>query len=403
MSTVRHLTCKTNPISRARGGHAVAAAAYRSAQTLKATTGEKKLHRYSNRAPDVEGAIIVSVEDGPEWHHDRATLWNSVEEREKRKDARTGRDVVLGLAWELTPEERQEAVLEFAKHEFVERGHVVDIAFHKYGSAVREGDKVFDQRSGEYMTGAEKVEGWREAGLPFLEAYQVHEVDMPHVKIERTKGGEITGHKIFHPHAHVMVSPRAWDSETGDWAAKKDPHFNKPETCMGWKYEWARTQNKYLEAAGWDVRISCTSSDSDDALPLKTETLPNQAYHIERRDVLQEPTTAHKAAEFNRVHNDAIRYAAAEMHTSNTADATDEREQLRLAAWWRNMAQHVHAWGDDLKEAAQEWRVRFEQQRGRVKLMLGWDLPDYEAPEQSPAHDQQYATKSPDVGQEPEL
>ena len=317
------------------------------------------------------------------------------------------RDLVLGLAWELTPNEQRAAVCEFADREFISRGHVVDISFHSYGAAVREQDRIYDQQSGEYINGAEKIEGWKKAGLPFLEAHQVQGIDMPHVKIERGKDGEITGRKIFQPHAHVLVSPRAWDVKAGDWAAKKDPHFNKSETAKEWRYEWPKLQNRYLEAAGWEVRVSCTSGSSDDALPIKSETLPNPAYHIERRDILQEPTTAHKAAEFNRAHNEAIRAAYEALATQGTKEGEGASQRVSVALWWHNMAEHVHAWRDDLSEAAQEWRLRFEQQRTRVHALIGRDIAP-RTPEANPLQPdhtqvQEVQLEPPEQGQEPQL
>ncbi|MGX9357503.1 MobA/MobL family protein [Roseobacteraceae bacterium S113] len=337
-------------MQRARGGNAVAAAAYRAGLNLK-DEASQTVHRYAGRQADVEGAYIFSVGGAPDWHFDRAALWNSVEATEKRKDARTGRDLILGLAWELNPEERQEAVFEFAKREFVDRGYVVDIAFHKYGAAVRDGDRIFDQQSGEYISGEEKVQSWRDKGLPFLEAQHVIDVDTPHVKIERTKGGVISGHKIYHPHAHVLSSSRPWDAERGDWAAKKDPHFNKPETAMNWRYEWPKVQNQYLEAAGWDVRVSCTASAGDEALPTKSETLPNNAYHIERRG---EHTTAQLEADFNRIQNEAVKASASDQEQTETGEVneTPRSEAATTGSWWRNMREHF-------TEARDTWRNHF--------------------------------------------
>jgi hypothetical protein len=318
------------------------------------------MHRYAGRAHDVETATIYSsASNAPEWHYDRAALWTDVDQTEKRKDARIGRDVVLGLAWELTPEERKQAVMEFAQKEFLDRGYVVDIAFHKYGSAVRKKDRIFDSKTGEYITGEAKIEGWKEKGYPFLEAHQVQGVNMPHIKIERIRGGDISGYKIYHPHTHILVSARPWDKETGAWAAKKDTHLDKPETCMGWKYDWARTQNKYLEAAGWDVRVSCTSSQGDDALPVKSESLPNQAYHIERRD---EPTTAKIEIDFNRVQNEAIRASVEEQEHTETGDLNDTPrvDTANAAGWWRNMREHF-------AEQRETWRHQFSSAWDRVK------------------------------------
>ena len=402
MSPVRHLTCKTNPVQRARGGNAVAAAAYRAGENLR-DTASNRMHRYAGRAPDVESTTIRTVEGAPDWHQDRTALWNSAEARETRKDARTARDLVLGLAWELTPEQRREAVFEFTDREFISRGHVVDIAFHKYGASVREGDRIYDQQTGQYISGAEKIDQWTQAELPFLDAHQLHDVDMPHVKIDRNKNGDITGCKLYQPHAHVLVSARAWDIEKNDWADKKDPHFNKPQTAKDWRYEWPKLQNEYLKDAGWDVRISCTASESDDALPLKTETLPNRAYHIERRDYAQDPTTAQLEAEFNRAHNEAVRHAAEELATLNTPEGQEVDDRTRQAVWWRNMAQKFDGWRDDLSEKAQEWRERFSQQRERVKALIGWDMHVPEALEPDHHQDVESGVAPPEQGQEPSL
>ncbi|HCP81101.1 MAG TPA: hypothetical protein DIT67_05750 [Octadecabacter sp.] len=358
MAEIRNLTCKTNPVQRRTGGNAVAAAAYRAGENLR-DEAANRTHRFAGRSADIETSCILSCEDAPDWHFDRAALWNNIEANETRKDSRTGRDVVLGLAWELTPEQRKAAVLEFAQKEFLDRGYVVDIAFHKYGSAVRERDRIFDSKSGEYITGEQKLIGWKDAGFPFLEAHQVQAVDMPHVKIERSNGGDVTGYKLFHPHAHVLVSPRAWDSENGAWAAKVDPLFNKPQTAKDWRYDWPKIQNRMLEDAGWDFRISCTASSGDEALPLKSEDLPAQAYHIERRN---EPTTAQLEADFNRIQNEAVRTGQDEREQTETGEAnqTERGEAASVGGWWRNMRVHF----SDMRG---EWHSHFRSAWDTVK------------------------------------
>ena len=354
MAQTRNLTCKTNPVQRKRGGNAVAAAAYRAGENLR-DVGSGQTHRYANRSPDVRETHIRSVEGAPDWHQDRAVLWNNIEARETRKDARTGRDFVLGLAWELSPDEQRAAVLEFADREFVSRGHVCDIAFHKYGSSIRERDRLYDQPSGTYISGEKKIARWKaQENLPFLEAHQVEGIDTPHVKIERMKGGNISGYKIYHPHAHVLISPRAWNTEAGDWAAKKDPHFNRAEVMKDLRYDWPKVQNRYLQEAGYDVQISCTAAESDDALPTKSETLPNQAYHMEQRDVA---TTIGAKVEFQRVHNEGIRQAAADM--PQTEQEAEERTRS-VRAWWENF----HAAMPEKYVAAKQRAAHFVQMLG---------------------------------------
>ena len=115
-------------ISRARGGSAVAAAAYRSGEKLvDERTGES--HDYSRR-DGVDGAEIVAPEGAPEWVRDRERLWNEAEAAEKRKDSQVAREVRVALPRELDPDHRRELVREFAKAEFAERGMVADVSYH---------------------------------------------------------------------------------------------------------------------------------------------------------------------------------------------------------------------------------------------------------------------------------
>ena len=115
-------------ISRASGGSAVAAAAYRSGEKLTDDrTGEQ--HDYSRRS-GVDGAEIIAPEGAPDWVRDRDRLWNAGELSEKRKDSQVAREVRVALPRELAPEQRRELVREFAKAEFTGRGMVADVSYH---------------------------------------------------------------------------------------------------------------------------------------------------------------------------------------------------------------------------------------------------------------------------------
>ena len=115
-------------ISRASGGSAVAAAAYRSGEKLiDARTGEQ--HDYSRR-DGVDGAEIIAPEGAPDWVRDRDRLWNSGEDAEKRKDSQVAREVRVALPRELDPEQRRELVRGFVQAEFAGRGMVADVSYH---------------------------------------------------------------------------------------------------------------------------------------------------------------------------------------------------------------------------------------------------------------------------------
>ena len=115
-------------ISRASGGSAVAAAAYRSGEKIiDERTGEA--HDYSRRS-GVDGAEIIAPEGAPDWVRDRDRLWNAGEAAEKRKDSQVAREVRVALPRELDPDQRRELVREFVKAEFAGRGMVADVSYH---------------------------------------------------------------------------------------------------------------------------------------------------------------------------------------------------------------------------------------------------------------------------------
>lgn len=136
----RNVTCKTTPVSRAKGHSAVGGAAYRAGENIKARglgkDGEDKWFRYSPKAIVVRESFIMTPEGAPEYATDRAELWNRVEEMETRSNARLGRDVNLGLAYELDHDAQRELIHEFGQREFVDKGFVVDVSIHNYGRTI---------------------------------------------------------------------------------------------------------------------------------------------------------------------------------------------------------------------------------------------------------------------------
>jgi ATP-dependent exoDNAse (exonuclease V) alpha subunit len=117
-------------IKRSGGRSAVAAAAYRSGERLR---DERSgiVHDYSRRS-GVEHKEILIPDDAPAWVRavDRETLWNRVEQRERRKDAQTARELRIMIPRELDPADRIRVVREFVGRSFVAKGMVADICWH---------------------------------------------------------------------------------------------------------------------------------------------------------------------------------------------------------------------------------------------------------------------------------
>jgi hypothetical protein len=166
----RNLNCQTRPVQRAAGQSAVVGAAYRAGEKLFDERREQAAD-FRRRSPDVREAFILAPEGAPDWATDRERLWNAAEAAERRKDGRPARDVQIGLAWELSPEEQREAVVAFARAEFVEKGHVADIAIHRYGQRVVDASEE----------GRETIRRWAGQGAPFLESEECRELNEPHV------------------------------------------------------------------------------------------------------------------------------------------------------------------------------------------------------------------------------
>lgn len=376
----RNLNCKTLPVQRAAGQSAVVGAAYRAGERLF-DERQERVADFTRRSPDVRESFILAPEGAPDWVQDRGELWNAAEAAERRKDGRPARDVQLGLAWELSPEEQRAAVIEFARAEFVDKGHVADIAFHRYGQRVVDASDE----------GRATIRRWAQQDVPFLEAAESQQLNSPHVKIERSSDGMVRGYKLYQPHAHVYVTPRPLDGD--GFAAMRNREFDRSETAMKWRYEWPRIQNEYLARAGIDLEVTATRrKDAGDA-PARDDTVQGVARCMELRG---EPTRAREVADFNGVHNELVRLAVAENGGGGAGrDATETPQQApdssrsdglalvhanarqqatadhaardpkpqrmqRIAAWWHNMGQSFSGWRSEMNE-----RVRDTWQRMR--------------------------------------
>lgn len=106
---------ETKPIKRSEGRSSVAASAYRAGVSLVDNrTGVK--HSYEKKGKSgVVSKDCFMYQDGQKIQLDRSKLWNTAEKAEKRKDARTGRDFIANLPFELNPKQRESIVREFSK------------------------------------------------------------------------------------------------------------------------------------------------------------------------------------------------------------------------------------------------------------------------------------------------
>ncbi len=187
---IYHFSAKV--ISRAAGSSAVASAAYRSASRL-ADERLGRHHDFSNK-PGVVHSEVLLPEGAPEELGDRATLWNTVEAGEVRRDAQLAREVEFAIPHEMSQAQGIELARDFVQREFVDQGMVADLNVH-------------------WAMGADG---------------------------------------LSRPHAHVMLTMREVD-EHG--FGKKVRDWNKTECLREWREHWAEHVNERLAALDIDARV----------------------------------------------------------------------------------------------------------------------------------------------------
>ena len=127
---VYFLNLKT--FGRTGGSSAVSAAAYRAGERLRdERTG--KTYDHSERQDVLHKEIVLPsrfAEEEMTWARDRASLWNSAESAETRKNARVAREYLVALPAELSPQQRLGLVRSFSRELTDRYGFAVDFAIH---------------------------------------------------------------------------------------------------------------------------------------------------------------------------------------------------------------------------------------------------------------------------------
>jgi MobA/MobL family len=191
---------KSRVAGRSDGKSAIAMAAYRSGDRI-IDLASGKTHDYTKKLGVDHSEIIspVAATAGNEWVIDRQELWNRVEAGEKRYDAQLAREIVIAIPRELDRDDQIALVREYVQSSYVDRGMIADINLHHL-----DGDN---------------------------------------------------------PHAHVMLTMRELkiDEQGVIGFGNKDRTWNDKKLLQKQKLEWDGFANKYLERAGFDVRIDSRS------------------------------------------------------------------------------------------------------------------------------------------------
>jgi ATP-dependent exoDNAse (exonuclease V) alpha subunit len=117
---------------RAGGGSAVSAVAYRAGERIRdERTG--RTYDHSDRQDVIHKEIVLPSRFADEemaWALDRASLWNTAESAETRRNARVAREYLVALPVELSPWQRLGLVRGFSRELTDRYGFAIDFAIH---------------------------------------------------------------------------------------------------------------------------------------------------------------------------------------------------------------------------------------------------------------------------------
>ena len=294
---------ETKPISRSSGRSSTASSAYRAGIKLEDNrTG--LTHDFSKKSGVMAKECFI-FSNGKRIEVNRSELWNTVEQTEKRKDARTAREFILNLPHELNEEQRKNLTDDFGNYLSEKFNVAIDYAIHA----------------------------------------------------PNPKGDD----RNFH--AHVMVTTRTAQLENNkiilgdktplELSNKKLKELELPSTFEQIKElrkAWTDCTNHHLQQAGLDITLDHRSFKEQGKDQQPTIKLGWYQSMLERKGVQT------KAGDYNRQvkeHNAQLEQTQSELDNlhQQQAEKNKQREQEQKAYW-----EQIKAESDELEQ-----RKQFEQ------------------------------------------
>ena len=300
---------ETKAISRSSGRSSTASSAYRAGVKLEDNrTG--LIHDFTKKQKNVMANECFIFKNGKRIQINRSELWNTVEQSEKRKDARTAREFVLNLPHELTQEQRKNLTDDFGNYLSEKFNVAIDYAIHAPNANG-------DQRN---------------------------------------------------YHAHVMVTTRTAQLDQnnkiilGDKTAlelsnKKLKELELPNTFEQIKElrkAWTDCTNHHLQKAGLDITLDHRSFKEQGKDQLPTIKLGWYQSMLERKNIVT------KGGDYNRQvkeHNAKLEQTQAELDRLHLSQANEreqqkQRQEQERKEYWKRI---------DAESAELEQHKQFEQ------------------------------------------
>jgi ATP-dependent exoDNAse (exonuclease V) alpha subunit len=226
----------------------VASAAYRSGEKLH--NNETGLTHDFTRKGGVVMSEILLPENAPDRYSIRETLWNEVQQVEKRSDAQLAREVEVALPKEIDREEQIECVRGFIKDNFVAKGMIADWSLHDKGDGNPHAHILLTMR------GFDENKKWKQkqktvfANAVDEQGRAIYDPDLPSYDPKRRKETADLRIPLLDENGKQKTRVRKGKGTEYLWCKLSIPSndWNDKSNAEVWRESWAEHCNKYLDA-----------------------------------------------------------------------------------------------------------------------------------------------------------
>jgi hypothetical protein len=354
------------PITRGGGSSSVGAAAYRAGERLR-DDRTNEVHNHSRRKDVTHSEIMLPGHvsgENMDWARNRASLWNSVENAETRKNARVATEIQVTLPFELTPARRLQMARTFSQEVADHYRVAVDLAVHD----PRPSGDPRNFHAHLLLTTREVLPAGlgAKAGLNMQTSERVR-LGLPNVSQEftaiRERWATLTNEALKEANIESRVDHRSLAEQGVD----REPRPHIPFAAF--KIERAGKHSEVAEAirADYNARVQARLERSAEHASTATAGRPEPAAAEQTTSATAGQTNAAAAAGSGRVTAERASAATAErVSTSSAAErmntTTAERSDsavLKPTSAVRVVARNLE---DVRREARENWlRMRAEQ------------------------------------------
>lgn len=310
---IYHLSVKI--IGRSAGRSSVAAAAYRSGDTLT-NEWDGITHDYSKKHW-IEHTEIILPPNAPKEYKDRSALWNAVEKAETSGTAQLAREVEAALPVELSYQEQLVLVRSYIQENFISKGMCADFAIHNppltdekgrpldmNGNPTNDRNKMIFQNPHAHilltMRPLDKDGNWEPKSHTIYLCRKGREEQAFSAK--EIQAAESEGWQK--QYAYKIGKKKVWlTDESGERQGfkrvNKQPktrkemnpvlqEWNSKESVFRWRENWAASCNEAFKRNGITVRIDSRSYEEQGVNRLPQTHLGPQAWQMEKAGIRTE-------------------------------------------------------------------------------------------------------------------